>query len=65
MMKVMMIITKMTQGECGEGNEGGYDDYQDDPGYSLDPWVREGERFGKEEGREANVFDLGWRKAPI
>jgi len=27
--------------------------------------VREGERFGKEEGREANVFDLGWRKAPI
>ena len=65
MMKVMMIITKMTQGECGEGNEGGYDDYQDDPGYSLDPRVREGERFGKEEGSEANVFDLGWRKAPI
>ena len=32
MMKVMMIITKMTQGECGQGNESGYDDYQDDPG---------------------------------
>ena len=65
MMKVMMIITKMTQGECGEGHEGGDDYYQDDPGYSLDPRVREGERFGKEEGSEANVFDLGWRKAPI
>ena len=32
MMKVMMIITKMTQGECGEGHEGGDDYYQDDPG---------------------------------
>ena len=28
---------------------GDYDDYQDDPRYSLDPRVRDGERFGKEE----------------
>ena len=56
-LKKRMVIV-----DYDEGNDG---DYQDNPGYSLDPRVREGERFGKEEGSEANVFDLGWRKAPI
>ena len=27
--------------------------------------MSDGDRFGREEGREATVFDFGWRNEPI
>ena len=48
-----------------DGDNDDDQDYQDDPGYSLEPRVSEGDRFGREEGKEATVFDFGCRKEPI
>ena len=54
LMTMIMIMTMMK-----------IEDYHDDPGYSLEPRVSGGERFGREEGKDATVLDFGCRKEPI